>query len=140
MATSLSQEEKAQSKPSLAATIMLTKGAFVTPRSVIKNMTTKKRPHAEEVVGEMKSLEQKEVGYIKYLTRAQTVFYKPLPSDENKDKVVEVIGSDLWDTYIQCFKEADIMYITVSQHNRMLLSAENKEDLESFGCVSRSSN
>ena len=75
---------------------------------------------------------------IKYSTQAQTVFYKPLSSDENKYKVVEIIGSDLWDVYVQRFKEANTMYITVSLHNRLLLLADNKEDLESFGCVERS--
>ena len=63
---------------------------------------------------------------IKYSTQAQTVFYKPLSSDENKDKVVEIIGSDLWDVYVQRFKEANTMYITVSLHNRLLFLADNK--------------
>ena len=37
---------------------MLTKGAFVTPRNVIMNMTTKKRPHAGDIVTEMKAMEE----------------------------------------------------------------------------------
>ena len=130
-----SQESEAAS---LAATIMLTKRAFVTPRSVIKNMTTKKRPHAEEIIKQMKALEEKEVGYVKNVTRAQTAFYKPLPLDENKEKVVEVVGSDCWDAYTQKFKEADTLNITVSQHNRLLLAAENKDELESIGITPQS--
>ena len=39
---------QAESDASLAATILLTKGLFATPRSVIQNMTTRKHPHAEE--------------------------------------------------------------------------------------------
>ena len=35
-------------------------------------------------------------------------------STGNKQKIVEVIGSD---TYVQIFKEIDVMHITVSQHN-----------------------
>ena len=54
----------------------------MTPRSVIKNMTTKKRPHAEEIIKQMKSLEEKEVGNVKNITRTQIVFYKPLPLDQ----------------------------------------------------------
>ena len=118
---------------SLATTILLTKGAFVTPRNVIKNMTTKKRPHAEDIITEMKALEEKEVGYVKNLTRAQVVLYKPLPVDENKDVIVSIIGTDCWDSYAQKFKEVDTMHITESQHNRLLQAAVNKAELESFG-------
>ena len=72
----------------------------------------------------MKVLEEKEVGYVKKLKRAQTVFYKPLPLEENKDTIVCVIGTDRWDTYCQNF---DTMHITVSQHIRLLQAAENEE-------------
>ena len=105
----------------------------MTPRNVIKNMTTRKRPHAEEIIKEMKALEEKEVGYMKKLTRAQTAFYKPLPVEENKEKIVEVIGSHCWDIYTQNFKEIDTMHITASQHNRLLEAAENGDELELFG-------
>ena len=80
----------------------------------------------EDIITEMKALEEKEVGYVKKLTRAQTVFYKPLPVEENKDTIVGVMGTDHWDTYTQNFKEIDTMHITVSQHNWML---QNEEEL-----------
>ena len=66
----------------------------MTPRNVIKNMTTKKRPHAEDIITEMKGLEEKEVGYVKNLMRAQIVFSKPLPVEANKDRTVDIIGGD----------------------------------------------
>ena len=100
-------------------------------------MTTKQRPPAETVVKEMKSLEEKEIGNVKAVTRAQTVFYKPLPSEENKIKVTEIVGESNWDTYVQRFKEVDEMYITASQHNRLLSSAENQDLLESYGVSTR---
>ena len=109
---------------------MLTKGAFVTPRNVIKNMTTKKRPHAEDIIKQMKALEEK-VGYIKNLTKVQTAFYKPLPVEEKKEKIVEVIGSDNWGIYEEIFKKVDTMHITLSQHNWLLEAAQNDE-LELF--------
>ena len=112
---------------------MLTKGTFVTPRNVIKNMTTKKCPYAEDIIKQMKELEEIEVGYVKKIPRAQTAFYKPLPVEENKEKIVEVIGSDHWDIYVQNFKEVNTVYITISQHNRLLEAAENEDELESFG-------
>ena len=86
----------------------------------------------------MKALEQKETGILKTVTRTQTVFYKLLPSEEYKHKVTEIVGDENWDTYTQRFKEADQMYITASQYNRLLDCAENKEELESFGIVARS--
>ena len=72
----------------------------MTPRNVIKNMTTKKCPHAKEIITEMKALEEQDVGYVKNLTRTQTVFYKPVPAEENREMIVEIIGSDRWDSYI----------------------------------------
>ena len=137
MKTSSSSDPNIRDKPSLAVTILLTKGAFVTPRSVIKNMTTKQRPQAEKVVEEMNGLEQQHIGKLKSLTRTQTASYKLIPSEENKCKVTELIGDENWDTYMQRFKEIDQTYITASQHNRLLDSADNKE-LESFGVVERS--
>ena len=41
--------------------------------------------------------------------------YKPLPLDENKEKVM---GNEVWDIMCaQQFKEANALNITVSQHN-----------------------
>ena len=138
MAVSSSLEPSVTNKPSLAVTILLTKGAFVTPKSVIKNMTTKQRPQAGTVIEEMKVLEQKEIGTVKTITRTQTVFYKLVPSEENKPMVTEIVGHENWGTYIQRFKEDDRIYITASQHNRLLDAAEDKEELELFGIVARS--
>lgn len=68
-------------------------------------MTTKQRPPAETVLKEMKSLEEKEIGNVKAVTRVQTAYYKPLPSEENKIKVTEIVGESNWDTYVQHFKD-----------------------------------
>jgi hypothetical protein len=135
------ETEAATSQPdnevSLAMTILLTRGAFVTPRSVIKNMTTKKRPLAEEIIKEMRVLEEKDVGYVRNITRTQTVFYKPTPVDDNKDRVNRILGSDYWDVYVKNFEEIDTVHITQSQHNRLLFAADNEEELESFGVTRR---
>lgn len=53
----------------------------------------------------MKASEQKEMGTVKTVTRSQTVFYKLLPSGDNKQKVADVVGDENWDMYIQRFKE-----------------------------------
>ena len=57
-------------------------------------MTTKQHPLAETVIKEMKVLEEKEIGHVKTVTRAQVAFYKPLPSEENKAKVTETVGEN----------------------------------------------
>lgn len=132
-----SQQQSAKQKLSLSGIILLTKGAFVTPRSVVKNMTVKQRPQAEKVIEEMKSLEEMEIGTVKTLARSQTVFYKPTPCDSNKDSVTKVIG-DNWDIYERRFKEVDTMYMTTSQHNRLLISSPNEDELKDFGIVERS--
>ena len=64
--------------------------------------------------------DEQDVGYVKNLTRTQTVFYKPVPAEENREMIVEIIGSDRWDSYTQNFKDIDTMHITASQHNRLL--------------------
>ena len=101
-------------------------------------MKTKKRPHAEEIISEIKALEDKKMGYVKNLTRTQTVYYMPLPVEENKDIIVGVIGSDRWDAYVHIFTDIDIVHITLSQHNRLLQAAENEDELESLGIAPRS--
>ena len=98
-------------------------------------MTSKERPQAEKIIEEMKSLEKKDMGTFKNIASRQTVFYKPLPCDANKENVIKIVGEDNWDTYVERFKECDTIYITTSQHNRLLLSADNTEELESFGIV-----
>lgn len=100
-------------------------------------MTTKKRPQAEKVVDEMKSLEKLDIGIVKAVSKTQTVYYKPLPTDENKACVIQVIGEENWSNYVQKFKEADTMYITASQHNRLILLSDDLDELETFGIVER---
>ena len=75
-------------KPALSHTILLTKGPFVTPRTVIKNMTTKQKPSAQEILKEIKKLEEEGLGAVKSVTITQVVYYKPLLIDENKEAVL----------------------------------------------------
>ena len=82
--------------------------------------------------------DEQDVGYVKNLTRTQTVFYKPVPAEENREMIVEIIGSDRWDSYTQNFKDVDTMHITASQHNRLLQAAQNQDELELFGVLPRS--
>ena len=77
-------------------------------------MTTKYRPPAEEVLQEMKKLEEEGLGTIKSVTKTQIVYYKPIPNDDNKADVLSVIEAEQWDSYIEHFKELDTTYMTAS--------------------------
>lgn len=58
------------------------KGAFCTPRSVIKNMTVKVRPKLDEIATCMKKLSEENVGKFKQLNSKERAYYKPLPEEE----------------------------------------------------------
>ena len=72
------------------------------------------QPHAEDIITEMKASKEKDVVYVKNLTRTQTAFYQPLPIDNNKDMIVRMIGSEHWDTYTHNFNQIDVIHITIS--------------------------
>ena len=127
-------------KPALSHTILLTKGPFVTQRTVIKNMTTKQRPSAQEILEEIKKLEEEGLGAVKSVTKTQVVYYKPLPIDENKEAVLLLIGKEKWDTYVAQFKEQDTTYMTASQYNRFLLQSDHQDTLDSLGFTTRDIN
>lgn len=133
-------EAKDTTKPPLSNIILLTKGPFVSPRMMIKNMTTRYRPPAEEILQEMKKLEEEGLGTVKSITKTQTVHYKPIPNDDNKEDVLTTIATEEWDAYIAHFKDVDLIYMTASQHNRFLLESDDEDVLNSFGITPRESN
>ena len=134
---SMSIEAKDTTKPALSHIILLTKGPFVTPRTVIKNMTTKPRPSAQEILQEMKKLEEEGLGTVMSITKTQVVYYKPVPKDENKEDVQLQIGKEQWDAYIAQVKEQDTTYMTASQYNCFLLESDDHNTLDSFGFTTR---
>ena len=99
--------------------ILMSKGPFCTPRSVIKNMTTKARPKLDEVAELMKKLANDGIGTFKNISQKERVFFKLLPEEENKDSVCGTIG-DRWADYVSNFKTIDTKYITLTQFNRLL--------------------
>ena len=90
------------------------------------------RPPAEEILQELKKLEEEGLGTVKFITKTQTVYYKPIPSDYNED-VLMVIATEEWDAYIAHFKDVDVTYMIASQHNRFLLKSDDEDVLNSFG-------
>ena len=107
-------------------------------------MTTRYRPPAEEILQEilqeMKKLEEEGLGTVKSITKTQIVHYKPIPNDDNKEDVLTMIATEEWDAYIAHFKDVDLIYMTASQHNRFLLESDDEDVLNSFGIIPRESN
>lgn len=117
--------------------ILMCKGPFCTPRSVIKNMTIKARPKLEEIADCMKLLSEKEIGEFKQLTQKERAYYKPLPEEDNKESINLIIGSGKWEDYVRNFKTVDMQYITSTQHNRLLLQSPHLEVMEDYGITDR---
>ena len=107
--------------------ILLSKGPFCTPRSVIKNMTTKIRPKLDEIAEHMKKLDDRNIGTFITLTHKERAYFKPLPEDANKEAICSVIG-ERWEEYCSNFKTIDIKYITVTQFNRLFASSPHSAE------------
>lgn len=123
-------------QPTLGEIILLTPGAFCTPRSVIKNMTTQARPKAEEVQEEMKKLEEKGLGEFVSFSRKESDFYKVIPDDENQGTVMLIVG-DKRNKYKQQFLLVDTKYVTATQYDRLLNLASEKDRLLQYGIMFR---
>lgn len=113
--------------PSLTSAILLSKGAFCTPRSVVRNMTTRIKPATAEVVEEMKKLAEDGIGKFVQLTEKEKAFYKPLPTDTNR-QIIEPHA--LFEDYKKNFSTVDRKYITEGQHSRLLKKSWDKDILE----------
>ena len=100
-------------------------------------MTTKKRPKAEEVQRDIKKLQEMGLGEFREVTSNQSVFFKPLPTDELKDKVEAAIGMSEWDNYVEKFTATDEKYTTMSQYNQFLSSSPDQAELEELGIQER---
>lgn len=103
-------------------------------------MITGYRPPAEEILQEMKKLEEEGLGTVKSITKTQTVHYKPIPSDDNKEDVLTMIAIGEWDAHIAHFEDVNLIYMTASQHNHFLLESDNDDVLNSLGITPRESN
>lgn len=116
-----------QSTITIAKQIFNTKGAFCTPRSVIRSITTKVKPTATEVIAEMKNLHEKKLGIFKSKSDKERVFYKLLPETSNEDLITPYIN---FDHYKKIFEDGiDSRSITPSQCTRLLADSPDKEIL-----------
>ena len=118
-----SEESRGQT---LEAHILLSKGAFCTPRSIIRTITTRKKPSTAEVTDAMKSLADSGIGEFKALSEKEKVFFKPLPSEKAH---VGHVDAQLYQERFEV--PIDEKYITNAQYNRLLNNSPNKDVLES---------
>ena len=106
--------------------ILLTKGAFCTPRNVIRSITSRKKPAAADVIEEMKKLETNKMGHFLEESRDK-VFYKVLPTDGNKELIEDHVD---FTEYKECFEtEMDSKYLTQAQTSRLLAKSPDRDVL-----------
>lgn len=87
-------------------------GAFCTPRSVQRSITSTNKPIAAELVVQMKKLEETGVGKF-WESEREKVFYKLIPKDDNRELIQEYVD---FDKYIASFEEnSDTKSITQAQ-------------------------
>ena len=72
-------------QPSVASYILANKGAFCTPRRVIRSITTTAKPTTTEVVKHMKKLDESGLGKWMSISEKEKVFYKALPVEANRN-------------------------------------------------------
>ena len=109
---------------SIVSHILLTKGGFCTPRSVIRNVTTRNKPTTAQVVEEMKRLETDGLGKFKQLSEKERVYYKPLPTEENREQLATHAS---FEDYKANFPVLDEKYITQAQYNRLFNKSPDKD-------------
>ena len=82
-----------------------------------RSFTSRQKPTADKVIEEMKSLEDSGLGHFISATANAKVYYKPLPTEENKTLIQQHASiSD----YMEVFTNQSMKDITVSQFNRLL--------------------
>ena len=63
--------------------VLLSKGPFCTPRSFIKNMTTKVRPKLDEIADYMKKLDDRHIGTFMNINQKERAYFKLIPEDDS---------------------------------------------------------
>ncbi len=103
------------------------KGAFCTPRSVVKTITTRSKPTASQVTDETRKLEEEGIGKFTSINQKEKAFYKPLPIEVNKELLLAHVD---YDGYNRNFEiDIDTKFITAAQHNRLFRKSPHKDIL-----------
>ena len=118
----------AQQQQTISSHILLSKGAFCTPCTVIRSVTTRSKPTTAQVVQQMKILNEGGVGKFEALSEKEKVFFKLLPTDDNKELLTTHCTN--FEEYKNNFEAAiDTKYMMTAQHNRLLLKSPDKDVL-----------
>ena len=119
-----SQDEGPSKSQTLETYILLSKGAFCTPRSIMRSITTKKKPSTAELIDIMKTLADSGIGKFEAFSEKEKVYFKPLPTEE---ALREHVDSQAYQANFE--KPVDAKYITAAQYNRILDKSPNKDIL-----------
>ena len=111
----------------IEAAILKTKGAFCTPRSLVRKLTSKKKPSCSKVAESMKELDSKTMGTFLSVSEKEKVFYKLLPTPENEETISKFMD---FEDYKEHFKSnVDSKIITPNEYARLLNKSPDKESL-----------
>ena len=112
----------------------MSKGAFCTPRSVLRSVTLRNKPASTDVIEQMKKLDEEGMGKFMGESEKEKSFHKLIPNDSEERKQLISKFTD-YEEYKKKFKiEIDSKYITIAQHKRLLAKSPNKDILISeFG-------
>lgn len=123
-----STEDSSSANESTLAKIILmsANGAFCTPRIVTRSLTSQRKPPAQSIIEEMKSLVDQSLGYYKEVSNTK-VYYKPLPTDGNKE-LIEKHRIQITE-YRDIFCNKNMKGITQAQYNRLLSMSPDEQIL-----------
>lgn len=102
--------------------LLLRPGPLTTPRAVYKTIRYSMRTKAQEKLTDiMAKLERNGLGAYVQLSSNESVFFKPLPNDDNKEKIEPLLTRNKWTDYCNMFtsKEATRL-ISEAQFNRLI--------------------
>lgn len=102
--------------------MLLRPGPLTTPRAVYKSIHYSMRIAAKNKVVEiMKDLEQNGLEAYLQISNIESVFFKPLPTDSNKEKIEALLIKSNWTDYCSMFgKREATRLISEAQFARLL--------------------
>ncbi len=111
----------------MSSHILQRPGPFTTPRAVYKTIRFSLRGKAQEHAASlMKTLSDEGTGVYLTFGRNESVYFKPTPEEDNKEKVEPLVGS--WEDYKENFTKRDEV-ITTSQYNKLVAKAPHVDEL-----------
>ena len=116
----------------IIAHVLMRPGPFATPRAVYKTIRFSMRSKAQQNFQRL--VKENGIGCYLELSTTESVYYKPLPVEENKVMVEPLLGKALWSEYCEHFKKKESeKLISRTQHTRLLSKSPDVDKLREYG-------